>query len=77
MYLYPAWILKAFKNYWTVCRYYFLCQRWLAKNKDDGQICRELVPVDKSVLKKLEREDSARMEVALETKGQFWCNQKG
>ncbi|XP_078332217.1 lipoxygenase homology domain-containing protein 1-like isoform X5 [Crassostrea virginica] len=48
--------------------YYFLCQRWLAKNKDDGQICRELVPVDKSVLKKLEREDSARMEVALETK---------
>lgn len=48
--------------------YYFLCQRWLAKNKDDGQICRELVPIDKSVLEILEQEDSARMEVALETK---------
>ncbi|XP_033751254.1 lipoxygenase homology domain-containing protein 1-like isoform X2 [Pecten maximus] len=47
--------------------FYFLCQRWLATGEDDGQICRELVPVDKSLLSKSGK-DSARAEVALETK---------
>ena len=32
--------------------YLFLCNRWLAKNEDDGEIVRELVPSTKSGLKK-------------------------
>ncbi|XP_074196134.1 lipoxygenase homology domain-containing protein 1 isoform X9 [Rhinolophus sinicus] len=28
--------------------YYFLCQRWLAVDEDDGQLFRELLPVDES-----------------------------
>jgi hypothetical protein len=51
-----------------------LCQKWLAVGKDDGQISRELIPVDKSVLEKSGksgsgRKDSARQDVALEIKG--------
>lgn len=32
--------------------YLFLCNRWLAKNEDDGEIVRELVPNTKSELKR-------------------------
>ncbi|NXA74779.1 LOXH1 protein, partial [Thryothorus ludovicianus] len=32
--------------------YYFPCQRWLAVEEDDGQIARELVPVDEAFVKK-------------------------
>uniref|UniRef100_A0A8C6YX29 Lipoxygenase homology PLAT domains 1 n=1 Tax=Nothoprocta perdicaria TaxID=30464 RepID=A0A8C6YX29_NOTPE len=32
--------------------YYFPCQRWLAVEEDDGQIVRELVPVDEAFVKK-------------------------
>ena len=32
--------------------YLFLCNRWLAKNEDDGEIVRELVPSTKSGLKR-------------------------
>ena len=32
--------------------YSFLCNRWLAKNEDDGEIVRELVPSTKSGLKR-------------------------
>ena len=32
--------------------YLFLCNRWLAKNEDDGKIVRELVPSTKSGLKR-------------------------
>lgn len=32
--------------------YLFLCNRWLAKNEDDGEIMRELVPSNKSGLKR-------------------------
>ena len=32
--------------------YIFLCNRWLAKNEDDGKIVRELVPSTKSGLKR-------------------------
>ena len=28
--------------------YLFVCNRWLARDEDDGQIVRELVPVDSS-----------------------------
>lgn len=28
--------------------YLFVCNRWLARDEDDGQIVRELVPVDAS-----------------------------
>ena len=35
-------------------KYLFVCNRWLARSEDDGQIVRELVPTDESgnVLKK-------------------------
>uniref|UniRef100_A0A3Q2Z1R5 Lipoxygenase homology PLAT domains 1 n=1 Tax=Hippocampus comes TaxID=109280 RepID=A0A3Q2Z1R5_HIPCM len=32
--------------------YYFPCNRWLAVDEDDGQIARELVPVDEAFMKK-------------------------
>eukprot|EP00794_Sanderia_malayensis_P016965 gene16965-18674_t len=38
--------------------YTFPCMRWLSTNEDDGQICRELVPVDKV---EFERRKSRRM----------------
>ena len=54
-------------------RYFFPCQRWLSVKEDDGQISRELVPVDASLKNKLGRQDSqaVRKEIALETKGGF------
>ena len=47
------------------------CQRWLSTKEDDGQISRDLVPVDPSLKNKLTRQDSKviRKEIALETKG--------
>jgi len=60
------------KKYLNFCSYYFLCQKWLAVGKNDGQISRELIPVDKSVLEKSGKsgkKDSARQDVALEIKG--------
>lgn len=50
--------------------YFFPCQRWLSTKADDGQISRELVPVDPSLKNKLSRQDSKaiRNEIALETK---------
>ena len=52
-------------------RYFFPCQKWLATNKEDGQIARELVPVDKSLMRKMSAKDirGVRDEIALETKG--------
>nr|KAG5694176.1 hypothetical protein BaRGS_016022 [Batillaria attramentaria] len=55
--------------------YFFPCQRWLATDKDDGQISRELVPVDAALKRKLSRKDSAtaiRDEIGLETKGKMF-----
>ncbi|CAH1787210.1 unnamed protein product [Owenia fusiformis] len=51
-------------------KWFFPCQRWLATDEDDGQIARDLVPVDMSLKKKLSRQDSMaiRKEIALETK---------
>ncbi|XP_074659812.1 lipoxygenase homology domain-containing protein 1-like [Tubulanus polymorphus] len=50
--------------------YFFPCQRWLAIGEDDGQISRELVPVDAALKAKLQQKDkkAVRNEIALETK---------
>ncbi|KAJ8400007.1 hypothetical protein AAFF_G00400460, partial [Aldrovandia affinis] len=37
--------------------YYFPCKRWLAIDEDDGQIARELVPVDEAFMKKNDDEE--------------------
>lgn len=41
---------------WAV-RYYFPCQRWLAVEEDDGQLSRELLPVDESYVLPSEDEE--------------------
>ncbi|XP_078666046.1 lipoxygenase homology domain-containing protein 1-like isoform X1 [Branchiostoma floridae x Branchiostoma belcheri] len=57
-------------------KYYFPCQRWLATDEDDGQIARELVPVDKALfdktrsLKKGKSTTSLRDELGLEMMAQ-------
>lgn len=42
-----------------VFRYYFPCNRWLAVDEDDGQIARELVPVDEAFMRKDDDEGTA------------------
>ncbi|XP_062867638.1 lipoxygenase homology domain-containing protein 1-like [Trichomycterus rosablanca] len=39
--------------------YFFPCQRWLAVDEDDGQLARELVPVDEAFMKKDYDDDSS------------------
>lgn len=53
--------------------YFFPCQRWLSTDKDDGQISRELIPVDKSLMSKLKSENktSIKDDILLEQKGGF------
>lgn len=51
-------------------RYYFPCNRWLAVDEDDGQIARELVPVDEAFMKKDEDEEGTGPALGLEQK----CN---
>jgi len=52
------------------CRYYFPCQRWLAVEEDDGQIVRELVPVDEAFVKKDSENDGQSLAtLGLEQKG--------
>nr|KAI8760088.1 lipoxygenase homology domain-containing protein 1-like [Biomphalaria glabrata] len=51
--------------------YFFPCQRWLAVSKDDGQLSRDLMPVDIALKKKLSKRDSKtsiRDEIGLEVK---------
>ncbi|CAL8278491.1 unnamed protein product [Merluccius merluccius] len=45
--------------------YYFPCKRWLAVNEDDGQIARELVPVDEAFMKKGEDDDGEESSTTL------------
>lgn len=52
------------------CRYYFPCNRWLAVEEDDGQIARELVPVDEAFMRKDEDEEGTGPALGLEQK----CN---
>ncbi|XP_061733262.1 LOW QUALITY PROTEIN: lipoxygenase homology domain-containing protein 1 [Nerophis ophidion] len=37
--------------------YFFPCKRWLAVDEDDGQLARELVPVDEAFMKRNEDDD--------------------
>ncbi|KAH0627806.1 hypothetical protein JD844_008220 [Phrynosoma platyrhinos] len=50
----PAWFLERIEIIDTneESTYYFPCQRWLAMEEDDGQIARELVPVDEAFVLK-------------------------
>ncbi|XP_061116516.1 lipoxygenase homology domain-containing protein 1 [Conger conger] len=48
--------------------YYFPCQRWLAVDEDDGQIARELVPVDEAFMKKDDDEEGTSATLGLEQK---------
>lgn len=41
---------------WGGFRYFFPCNRWLAVDEDDGQIARELVPVDEAFMRRDEEE---------------------
>ncbi|XP_076139289.1 lipoxygenase homology domain-containing protein 1-like [Alosa pseudoharengus] len=42
--------------------YYFPCMRWLAVDEDDGQIARELVPVDEAFMHREEEDDDEEEE---------------
>ncbi|XP_066195695.1 lipoxygenase homology domain-containing protein 1 [Sylvia atricapilla] len=50
----PSWFLERVEivDLKESITYYFPCQRWLAVEEDDGQIARELVPVDEAFVKK-------------------------
>ncbi|XP_053910565.1 lipoxygenase homology domain-containing protein 1 [Cuculus canorus] len=50
----PSWYLERVEivDLKESITYYFPCQRWLAVEEDDGQIVRELVPVDEAFVKK-------------------------
>uniref|UniRef100_A0A3Q2PVY7 Lipoxygenase homology PLAT domains 1 n=1 Tax=Fundulus heteroclitus TaxID=8078 RepID=A0A3Q2PVY7_FUNHE len=48
--------------------YYFPCNRWLAVDEDDGQIARELVPVDEAFMKQDEDEEGTGATLGLEQK---------
>lgn len=52
-------------------RYFFPCKRWLAVDEDDGQLARELVPVDEAFMKKGdEDEEDSEATLGLEQKGE-------
>ncbi|KAL2296415.1 hypothetical protein Nmel_015731, partial [Mimus melanotis] len=50
----PSWFLERVEivDLKESTTYYFPCQRWLAVEEDDGQVARELVPVDEAFVKK-------------------------
>ncbi|KAM4615981.1 lipoxygenase homology domain-containing protein 1 [Polymixia lowei] len=48
--------------------YYFPCNRWLAVDEDDGQIARELVPVDEAFMKRNDDEEGSGATLGLEQK---------
>lgn len=61
----------------TVCRlcaafrYFFPCKRWLAVDEDDGQLARELVPVDEAFMRKGDDdEEDSEATLGLEQKGE-------
>lgn len=52
-------------------RYFFPCKRWLAVDEDDGQLARELVPVDEAFMRKGEDdEEDSEATLGLEQKGE-------
>ncbi|XP_060927887.1 lipoxygenase homology domain-containing protein 1 [Limanda limanda] len=48
--------------------YYFPCNRWLAVDEDDGQIARELVPVDEAFMRQDDDEEGTAATLGLEQK---------
>ncbi|KAF5899708.1 lipoxygenase homology domain-containing protein 1, partial [Clarias magur] len=48
-------------------KYFFPCQRWLAVDEDDGQLARELVPVDEAFMTK-ESDEGSPAQLGLEQK---------
>ncbi|CAL8345253.1 unnamed protein product [Lota lota] len=48
--------------------YYFPCNRWLAVDEDDGQIARELVPVDEAFMKRNDDDEDSGTTLGLEQK---------
>jgi len=58
--------------YVSCLRYFFPCKRWLAVDEDDGQLARELVPVDEAFMKKGDDSDDEDSEttLGLEQKGE-------
>ncbi|XP_061589573.1 lipoxygenase homology domain-containing protein 1 [Cololabis saira] len=45
--------------------YFFPCKRWLAIDEDDGQLARELVPVDEAFMRKGDEDDEEDSEATL------------
>ncbi|XP_032395727.1 lipoxygenase homology domain-containing protein 1 isoform X1 [Etheostoma spectabile] len=45
--------------------YFFPCKRWLATDEDDGQLARELVPVDEAFMKRGDDDDEEDSEATL------------
>ncbi|NWI83337.1 LOXH1 protein, partial [Dryoscopus gambensis] len=67
----PSWFLERVEiiDLKESTTYYFPCQRWLAVEEDDGQIARELVPVDEAFVKKdSENESQSPATLGLEQK---------
>uniref|UniRef100_A0A672UC87 Lipoxygenase homology PLAT domains 1 n=1 Tax=Strigops habroptila TaxID=2489341 RepID=A0A672UC87_STRHB len=67
----PSWFLERVEivDLKESTTYYFPCQRWLAVEEDDGQIVRELVPVDEAFVKKdSENEGQSLATLGLEQK---------
>lgn len=63
-------LLKIF----LVFRYFFPCKRWLAIDEDDGQLARELVPVDEAFMWKGDEDDEdSEATLGLEQKGKECC----
>lgn len=55
----------------TLFRYFFPCKRWLAVDEDDGQLARELVPVDEAFMRKGgDDEEDSEATLGLEQKGE-------
>ncbi|XP_067084534.1 lipoxygenase homology domain-containing protein 1 [Osmerus mordax] len=48
--------------------YYFPCNRWLAVDEDDGQLARELVPVDEAFMKRDDDDEGGGATLGLEQK---------
>uniref|UniRef100_A0A8C4HE08 Lipoxygenase homology domains 1b n=1 Tax=Dicentrarchus labrax TaxID=13489 RepID=A0A8C4HE08_DICLA len=67
---YSAWYLDRVEIVDTKddTTYFFPCNRWLAVDEDDGQIARELVPVDEAFLRKDEDEEGTGAALGLEQK---------
>ncbi|XP_062273857.1 lipoxygenase homology domain-containing protein 1 [Scomber scombrus] len=67
---YSAWYLDRVEIVDTKddTTYYFPCNRWLAVDEDDGQIARELVPVDEAFMRKDEDEEGTAATLGLEQK---------